>query len=120
MPGALPIDDSRTGRLFHAGGPPEFDAVVAASTGRAEIDHHHAILVQIEDVPQLLLQRVKLQWVQLAAKDGILQRRAEAARLLVGLPEPLGIADIVADEKDVSHGGFRYLKASFREQMSVV
>ena len=101
----LSHDDGSAGGFLHAGGAPEFDAVVAASTGGAEIDDHDAVLVQVEDVPQLLLQGVKLQRVQLAAKDRVLQRRAEAAHLLVGLAESLGIADIVADEEDVTHGG---------------
>src|SRR5262249_27044978 len=105
-------DDCGSRRRGDARRSPELDAVVAARADWSQVYQHHPVVLQIQDRPQVFLQALPLSRRQLAAENRELQRIAVPAHLLVYLPQPLGIGDVVGDQVNVSH--LSELPASFQ------
>ena len=88
---------------------PELNAFISASLNGAEVYNHHTVLRQIQDRPDLHLKFLKLDFRQLTAEDGVLQRVTRPLHRLINLAVAFGLRDVVGDEVDVAHGGRRGL-----------
>ena len=96
-------DHRRSTGDFHPTGPPELDAFISARPGGTQIYQHHPIFRQIQNLPEFLLQSVKLHRTQFTTEHRILHRIPISAQLLVRLPQPLRLTNVVTDDVNVFH-----------------
>lgn len=80
------------------------DHALAAAFGRAEVDEEDLIFVVLDDLAERMPALGEIDRGELALEDRVLQMVAEVAHGLEDLAEPLVVADVVADEKSVTHG----------------
>ena len=84
-------DVTETHNLLHGG-----ETVVWGDAG-------HPVLLQIQDFRQGRLQQYPFLGRQVTDEHRVLRRFAKSVHLPVGPGQPLGVGDIVAHEKSVTH-----------------
>jgi len=80
------------------------DHAFAASFGGPQIDEEHLVFVMLDQLAEHMAAFGQIDGRELALEDGVLEVVAEIAHGLEDLAQSFIVANIVADEKRISHG----------------
>ena len=80
------------------------DHPFAAAFGGAEVDEQHLVFVVLDDLTECVSALGQIDRRELALEDRVLRMVAKVSHGLEDLAEAFIVADVVADEKGISHG----------------
>src|SRR5208337_928014 len=82
------------------------DHALAAPLRRSQVNEEHLVVAMVNQLPQRMPAFRKINRRELALEDRVLQVVAKITHGLEDLPQPLVVADVVADEVSVTHAGY--------------